>query len=75
MKDLEVIQDRVRDAVASPNRDAFIYDLLRAYGFPKASVTRLQSGNYNSAKVEGEILWKNRVYFTTAADGQLPHYC
>ena len=60
MKDLEVIRDAVPGHCgASPNRDTFIYELLRAYGFPKASVTRLETGDYNRAKVEGEILWKN----------------
>lgn len=43
--------------------DSFIYDLLLAYGLPKASVTRLQKGNLNLSKRPGEIAWKRKVLF------------
>lgn len=34
-----------------------------AYELPKASVTRLQKGDYNLSKAQGEILWKKKLYF------------
>lgn len=61
MSDLKAIQECVREVVESSTRAAFIYDLLRAYDLPKASVTRLEKGDYNQAKADGEILWKNRL--------------
>ena len=45
------------------SKDTFIFDLLLAYGLPKASITRLQSGNLNLSKVEGEVSWKKKVLF------------
>lgn len=45
------------------NKETFIYDLLLAYGLPKASITRLQKGNLNLSKVEGEICWKKKLFF------------
>lgn len=41
----------------------FIYDLLTAYGKPKASITLLRSGKYNLSKDPNEILWKKNLLF------------
>jgi hypothetical protein len=46
-----------------PSQDEFIYELLLAYGKPKASITRLKQGTYNQSKVPGEVLWKKELYF------------
>lgn len=40
-----------------------IYDLLRAYGLPKASITRLQKGTYNRSEADNERLWKGKLYY------------
>jgi hypothetical protein len=44
-------------------QDAFIYELLLAYGHRKQSVTRLKTGERNLAKDAGEVIWKRHVYF------------
>ena len=46
-----------------PSQDEFIYELLLAYGSPKASITRLKQGTYNQSKVSSEVLWENKVWF------------
>lgn len=71
MKAFEEIQGRVREAVSRAVPEEFIYDLLRAYGLPKAAVTRLETGAYNLAKKPGEILWKKRLFFAVADNGRL----
>ncbi len=45
------------------NTESFIYDLLLAYGQPKASIKRLQQGGLNLSKSEGEIIWKKKLLF------------
>jgi type I restriction-modification system DNA methylase subunit len=45
--------------------------LLLAYGLPKASITRLQSGNLNMSKVKDEISWKKKVLFKPVFDEDL----
>lgn len=50
-------------------RPAFIYDLLRAYGLPRASITRLERGSLDRSDQKDEILWKGRVYFRMVATG------
>ena len=57
------IETNLQELIASFNKKSFIYDLLRAYGLPKSSVTRLQRGNLNLSKVEGEISWKKKLFF------------
>ena len=52
----------------SIEQDAFIYDLLLAYGHRKQSVTRLHSGERNLSSKgntprHDEIIWKRHLYF------------
>jgi len=57
------IENNLQQLVKSFNKETFIYDLLLAYGQPKASITRLQQGGLNLSKVEGEIAWKKKLFF------------
>lgn len=57
------IETNLQKLVKSIKKNSFIYDLLIAYGQPKASITRLQKGGLNLSKVEGEILWKKKLFF------------
>lgn len=69
---LKEIEERVAGVGAAAGPD-FLFELLRAYGIPKASVTRLRSGSYNRSEREGEYLWRGKVYFRSldGADGEL----
>ncbi len=44
-------------------QDEFIYDFLAAFGTPKATISRLKSGDVNLAKKNGCTLLKAKVYF------------
>jgi hypothetical protein len=44
-------------------KESFIYDLLLAYGQPKASIKRLQEGGLNLSKTAGEIIWRKKLFF------------
>jgi hypothetical protein len=57
------IEQNLQDLIKNYSKDTFIYELLLAYGLPKASITRLQKGNLNLSKVEGEISWKKKLFF------------
>ena len=39
------IEINLQKLIATINKETFIFDLLIAYGLPKASITRLQKGN------------------------------
>lgn len=57
------IEINLQKLIATINKETFIFDLLLAYGLPKASITRLQKGNLNMSKTEGEISWKKKLFF------------
>src|SRR5471030_354209 len=45
-----------------------IFDLLLAYGMPRASVARLRKGSLNQSDLENEVLWKTKVYYRFISD-------
>lgn len=57
------IEDNLQEVLSNFTAETFIYDLLGAYGKPKAAITRLQKGDYNLSKKDGEILWKKNLFF------------
>ncbi|MFN8150272.1 MAG: DNA methyltransferase [Solirubrobacterales bacterium] len=60
-------------AIDDPEGSDLLYSLLRAYGLPKASISRLKNGTYDKADGPDEHLWKGKVYFrsTGGADDEL----
>ncbi|WP_293906047.1 class I SAM-dependent DNA methyltransferase [Sphingobacterium sp. UBA5670] len=70
MKSTE-IQQNVQTIFDDFSKEEFVFDLLVAYGISKASVTRLKKGDYNLSKIEGEILYKKKIFFKVEATNQL----
>lgn len=66
---IATIETAVADIVKDVRPETFIFQLLAAYGKPKASITRLQKGNLNLSKTPGEVVWKKNVLFR-AIDGK-----
>lgn len=65
------IEFNLQQLIKSFSKDTFIYELLLAYGLPKASITWLQKGNLNLFKVEGEISWKKKIFFSEENEADL----
>ncbi|TAN46122.1 MAG: class I SAM-dependent DNA methyltransferase [Nitrospirae bacterium] len=65
------IENNLQQLVTSLNKETFVYDLLLAYGQPKASITRLQQGGLNLSKTAGEIVWKKKLFFKAVQDEDL----
>jgi hypothetical protein len=65
------IENNLQLLVNSLNESSFIYELLLAYGQPKASIKRLQEGGLNLSKNDGEILWKKKIFFKETSDTDL----
>ncbi len=59
---LKEIEERVA-AVGAAEESEFLFELLRAYGLPTASVTRLRNGSYNKARNDNEVLWRDKVFY------------
>ena len=65
------IEKNLQSLIANFSRETFIYDLFLAYGLPKASITRLQKGNLNLSKTDGEISWKKKAFFKEVLNADL----
>jgi hypothetical protein len=70
MKSTE-IKHNVQILIDNFSKEEFVFDLLVAYGISKTSVTRLKKGDYNLSKVDGEILYKKKIFFKVEATGKL----
>ena len=68
------IEENIHKLTQHISQGEFIYDLLLAYGLPKASITRLKDGSYNLSKKKGSILWKKKLLFQEVFDQDL-HAC
>jgi hypothetical protein len=70
MKSTE-IKHNVQNLIDNFSKDEFVFDLLVAYGISKTSVTRLKKGDYNLSKVDGEILYKKKIFFKVEVTDKL----
>lgn len=57
------IEYNIKHVFENFSKDEFIFDFLIAYGISKTSVTRLKKGDFNLSKVQGEVLYKKKVFF------------
>lgn len=57
------IEKSLKLLVANFTNDYFVFNFLLCFGISKASITRLKSGDFNLSKVEGEILYKKKIFF------------
>ncbi|MBW8359312.1 MAG: class I SAM-dependent DNA methyltransferase [Weeksellaceae bacterium] len=64
-------EQHLENLVLNLNPSEFIYDFLLAFGFPKASVSRLKKGDFNRFKVAGEILYKGKIFFKEGQTGNM----
>ena len=65
------IKNNVQNLIDNFSKDEFVFNLLVAYGISKTSVTRLKKGDYNFSKVDGEILYKKKIFFKVEATDKL----
>lgn len=65
------IEKNVTALVENFNKEEFVFNLLKAYGISKTSITRLKKGDFNLSKVEGEVLYKSKMLFKEVESGTL----
>ena len=57
------IEKNLKDLIGSLDKNEFIYDLLLAYGRPRATISKLKIGMLNLSSVDGEVSWKKQLFF------------
>lgn len=70
MKSTE-IKNNVQNLIDNFSKEEFAFDLLVAYGISKTSVTRLKKGDYNLSNVDGELLYKKKIFYKVEASDKL----
>jgi type I restriction-modification system DNA methylase subunit len=63
------IIESLESLCSSMDKEEFIYQFLLAYGFPKATITRLKDGSRNVAS-NGDVALKKQLHFRTVASGR-----
>lgn len=64
------ITDNLEKLVESFNKETFIFDLLLAYGTPKATISRLKQGD-NTMFSEETVIIKKKLYFNSVVGEDL----
>lgn len=57
------IEDKISQIIEKNDHNNFIYDFLRVYDIPKATITKLKMGINNLSDVVGEVYLKNKLYY------------
>ena len=66
------IEQNVKKIIENFSEDDFIFDLLLAYDIPKATVTRLRTGERNKLDSIGEVnASRSKLFFKVAASNEL----
>lgn len=68
---IEQIENNLMVLLKNFKKEEFIFDLLLAYGIPKATVTLLKKGRHNLSKQDGRIILKRKLFFQDVGSADL----
>ena len=71
--EISELENRLKKLTEDINKETFIYDLLLAYDFPKATISRLKAGDLNLSKNTNEVHLKNKLLFRRVVNED-PHH-
>ena len=65
------IEKNLRELEKKFSKEQFIFDLLLAYGTPKATITLLKKGRHNLSNKENQIILKRKLFFYETQNADL----
>lgn len=65
------IETNLRELIENFSPQTFIFDLLIGYGFPKATLARLEKGDLNQLESKGELTLRKQLFFKVAQSDEL----
>ncbi|MCK9571878.1 MAG: N-6 DNA methylase [Candidatus Omnitrophica bacterium] len=68
---IEQIENNLKILSKNIHKEEFVFDLLLAYGLPKATVTLLKKGRHNLSKQDGRIILKRKLFFQDVNNADL----
>jgi len=57
------IETNLKALMENIRQDRFVFDLLLAYGMPRATISRLEKGELNQLESKGELLSRKNLFF------------
>ena len=57
------IEENVKSVIENFSKEEFVFELLLAYGLPKATITLLKKGKHNLSKKENQVILKKKLFF------------
>lgn len=68
---IEQVEKNLKNLSENIKNDEFVFDLLLAYGLPKATITLLKKGSHNLSKQAGIIILKRKLFFQSINNADL----
>ncbi|SEW27693.1 Type II restriction/modification system, DNA methylase subunit YeeA [Chryseobacterium wanjuense] len=68
---IQELKEKLTVLTKNFNKENFIFDFLISFGISKNIITRLKKGDSNLSKKEGELLYKNKIFFKEEFSGNL----
>lgn len=65
------IESNLQELIENFTPQTFVFDLLSAYGFPKAAIARLEKGDLNQLESKGELTHRKQLFFKAAPSNEL----
>lgn len=60
------IENNLTNLISNFNKENFIFDLLLAYGTPKATIKRVQGSDLDKLESKGELILRKKLFFKVA---------
>lgn len=68
---IQELKEKLTVLTKNFNKENFIFDFLISFGISKNTITRLKKGDSNLSKKEGELFYKNKIFFKEEFSGNL----
>jgi len=65
------VEKNIEDLLTNFSKEEFVFDLLLAYGLPKATITLLKKGRHNLSKHKDQVVLKKKLFFQEVKNGDL----
>ena len=63
---IEEITNNLSNTIKNLDDNDFIFKFIESFNFPKSTISRLKKGDRNSSDKDGELIWRDKLYFVNA---------
>ncbi len=63
---IEDITNNLSQLTNKIDEKEFIFKFIESFNFPKSTILRLKKGDTNSSKIDGDLIWRDKLFFKNA---------